>query len=75
MGRVDDRRVRSEAAGVGEQLDRTEAVLREAFLDLAGLLVGMDVQRQALRICVPAEPPGCCRYSITTPPTSLRWPA
>ena len=45
---VDDRRPRAEAAGVGEQLDRPAAVLLEALLDLARLLVGVDVQRQPL---------------------------
>ena len=46
--RVDDRGVRAEAAGAGEQLDRAAAVLGEALLDLARLLVGVDVQRQPL---------------------------
>ena len=46
--RVDDRRVRAEAAGLREQLDRPQAVLGEALLDLARLLVGVHVQRQAV---------------------------
>ena len=53
--RVDDGRVRPEAAGAVEQLDRPAAVLGEALLDLARLLVGVDVQRQALRRRVAAE--------------------
>ncbi len=44
MGRVDDRRSGAEAAGVGEQLERAEAVLGEALLDLARLLVRVHVQ-------------------------------
>ena len=46
--RVDDGRARAEAAGAVEQLDRPDAVLGEALLDLARLLVGVDVQRQPL---------------------------
>ena len=53
--RVDDRDVRAEAAGAVEQLDRPAAVLGEALLDLARLLVGVDVQRQPLRRRVAAE--------------------
>ena len=48
LRRVHDRRMRAEAAGTGEQLDRPAAVLGEALLDLARLLVGVDVQRQAV---------------------------
>ena len=44
--RVDDGRARAEAAARVEQLDRAQAVLGEALLDLARLLVGVDVQRQ-----------------------------
>ena len=40
--------VRAEAAGVGQQLDRAAAVLGQALLDLARLLVGVDVERQRL---------------------------
>ncbi len=47
--------VRAEAAGAVEQLDRPAAVLGEALLDLARLLVGVDVQRQPLRRRVAAE--------------------
>ena len=53
--RVDDGRARAEAAGVGEQLDRPHAVLGEALFDLARLLVGVDVQRQALARRVAAD--------------------
>ena len=40
---------------LGEQLDRAEAVLGEALLDLARLLVGVHVQRQRLLRGVAAE--------------------
>ena len=36
------------AAGAGEQLDRSAAVLGEALLDLLRLLVGVDVQREVV---------------------------
>ena len=44
-----------QAARVGEELDRAAAVLLEALLDLAWLLVGVDVQRQLLARGVPAD--------------------
>ena len=55
--------VRAEAARAGEQLDRADAVLGEALLDLARLLVGVDVERQPLggrvaRRSPRASPPG-----------------
>ena len=53
--RVDDRRPLAEAAAPREQLDRAHTVLGEALLDLARLLVGVDVQGQALARCVRAE--------------------
>ena len=40
--------MRAEAAGAIEQLDGADPVLGDALLDLAGLLVGVDVQRQPL---------------------------
>ncbi len=46
--RVDDRRSLGQAARPCEELDRTAAVLGEALLDLLRLLVGVDVQRQAV---------------------------
>src|SRR5439155_15957382 len=52
---VDDGRMRPEAAGLCEQLDRPQPVLREAFLDLTWLLVGVHVQRQALRSRIPPD--------------------
>ena len=63
VGRVDDGRARAEAALAIEQLDRPEAVLGEAFVDLPRLFVGMDVERQLVRRGVAAElgqrsPPG-----------------
>ncbi len=53
--RVDDRRARTETAARVEQLDRPQTVLGEALLDLARLLVGVDVQRQPLLGRVAAE--------------------
>ena len=50
-----DGRVRAQTARALEQLDRADAVLGETLLDLAGLLVGVDVERQALGGGVPAE--------------------
>src|SRR2546429_8799002 len=44
MGGVDDRRVRPETALAAEQLDRPEPVLAQALLDLARLLVRVDVK-------------------------------
>ena len=55
MGRVDDGRARAEAAGAGEQLDRADAVLEQALLDLARLLAGVDVEDEALALGVAAE--------------------
>jgi CDP-diacylglycerol--glycerol-3-phosphate 3-phosphatidyltransferase len=52
---VDDRRVRPEATRLGQKLDRPQAMLGDAFLDLPRLLVRVDVQRQALGGCVAAE--------------------
>ena len=46
--RVHDDRPLPEAAAFGEELDRADAVLREALLDLAWLLVCVDVERQRL---------------------------
>ena len=45
---VDDRRARPEAAGLGEELDRPDAVLLDALVDLAWLLVGVDVEGQGV---------------------------
>ena len=44
---VHDRRALAEAAGPVEQLDRPDAVLGEALLDLARLLVRVHVQTAA----------------------------
>src|SRR6185436_7410506 len=52
---VDDRRQGTQTARVGEQLDGAYAVLREALLDLARLLAGVDVQDDPLGGCVTAE--------------------
>src|SRR5438105_2678673 len=46
--RVDDGRSLRQTPRAIEQLDRADAVLGQAFLDLARLLVRVDVQRQAL---------------------------
>ena len=45
---MDDRRAWRQAARVRQQLDRAAVVLLEALQDLAWLLVGMNVERQAL---------------------------
>ena len=45
----------AEAAARVEQLDRAQTVLGEALLDLARLLVGVDVQRQLVLRGVAAE--------------------
>ena len=54
--RVDDRRPRAEAAVLREQLDGPDAVLLDAFLDLARLLVGVDVQREIVFGGVASDP-------------------
>ena len=53
--RVDDRRQRPEAPRACQELDRPEAVLGEAIVDLAGLLVGVDVEDEALALGVAAD--------------------
>jgi hypothetical protein len=50
-----DRRALAEAARPLEQLDRPHAVLLEALLDLARLLVRVHMQRQALRRRIAAD--------------------
>ena len=55
MGRVHDGRPRPKATGLGEQLDRPQPVLGEAFVDLPRLLVGMHVQRQLVLVRIGAE--------------------
>ena len=50
MGRVDDRRPLAETACLGEKLDRADAVLRHALLDLTGLLAGVHVENEVLRL-------------------------
>ena len=52
---VDDRRARPEAAGLRQQLDRPQPVLGHAFLDLARLLVGVDVEDEPLAPGVGAD--------------------
>ena len=47
VGGVDERRARAEQPDVGQQLDRPQAVLRQALVDLAALLVGVDVHDHA----------------------------
>ena len=53
--RVHDRRALAEATGAVEQLDRPDAVLGKALLDLARLLVRVHVERQPLGGCVAAD--------------------
>ena len=55
MRRMDDRRARAEAAGLGEELDRPHAVLFDALVDLARLLVGVDVEGQIVLLGVAAD--------------------
>ena len=55
MRRMDDRRARAEAAGLGEELDRPHAVLLDALVDLARLLVGVDVEGQIVLLGVAAD--------------------
>lgn len=50
-----DRRPLAEAAGSIEQLDRADAVLGKAFLDLARLFVRVHVERQPLGSCIAAD--------------------
>ena len=52
---VDDGRTRPEAAAASEQLDRADPVLGHALLDLAGLLVGVDVEHEPLALGVAAD--------------------
>ena len=53
--RVHDDGSLAQAAAVGEQLDGAEAVLGEALVDLARLLVGVDVERQRLAVGVASQ--------------------
>ncbi len=53
--RVDDGRPLAEASAVREQLERPASVLRQALLDLARLLAGVDVQDELLGVGVAAE--------------------
>ncbi len=46
---VHDRGSRAEATRLRKQLDGSDAVLGDALLDLAGLLVGVDVEHEAFR--------------------------
>src|SRR5439155_19786841 len=55
MRGMHDRRALAQATRPVEQFDRTDAVLYQAFLDLARLLVRVHVQRQPLRGRVPAD--------------------
>ena len=55
VGAVHDRRPLAEAAAAREQLDRPQPVLGEALLDLAWLLVGVDVERQPFALRVGAD--------------------
>ena len=53
--RVDDCRPLTEAPALGEQLDRPQSVLGDAFLDLARLLARVHVEGQRLVARVAAE--------------------
>ena len=50
MGCVDDRGAIRQAPRAGEQLDRAAPMLGQAFLDLPRLLVGVNVEDEALAI-------------------------
>ena len=52
---VDDGRARAKAARLREQVDRTQAGLGEAFLDLARLLRRVNMEREPFAIRVAAE--------------------
>ena len=52
---VDDRRARPEAAGLRQQLDGSQPVLGQALLDLARLLVRVDVEDEPLAPGVGAD--------------------
>ena len=45
------RRARSQRADIAQHAGRRAAVHREALLDLAGLLRGMDMQRNTVHTC------------------------
>ncbi len=72
--RVHDRRALAQAAAAVEELDRPDAVLRQAFLNLTRLLVGVNMQRQSLRVSVAAdllEPVGgTCPHGVGGEPDS-----
>jgi hypothetical protein len=55
MRRMDDRRPLAQTPRRREELDRAHAVLGEAFLHLARLLVRVDVQREPLIGGVPSD--------------------
>ena len=52
---MDDGRPRAEAAGAGQELDRADAVLLEALVDFARLLVRVDVEGQRVLAGVAAD--------------------
>src|SRR5919109_113072 len=52
---VDDRRARAQATGARQQLDGADAVLGEALLELARLLVGVDVEDETFGVRVPGD--------------------
>ena len=55
MRSVHDCRPRPETAGLGEKLNRSEPVLGHTFLDLARLLIGMDVEYELLPLRIAAD--------------------
>jgi len=55
--RMDDGRAGAETAGVVQQLDRAQAGLGKALLDLARLLAGVHVQRQPVLVGVAPQLP------------------
>ena len=55
VGRMDDGGSWAQAACTPEKLDRPDAVLLDALVDLARLLVGVDVEWQALPLGIGAD--------------------
>ena len=55
MGRMNDRRSGTETAGARQELDRSQPVLGDAFLDLLRLLVCVHVQRKSVALGIASD--------------------